>query len=144
MPRIDYRTERAQRQHTQKTTNRSGGQQISGVYALLLEQERTYGGEPDPRWAYTKSGQRGDPYPAHWRGKASLLADLEAGRPVQVDFNRLSRLLEKAGAIGQVVMPQQPERRVERFLWAVWRDRSVVGLLVDADDLVVLLHRHDA
>ncbi|ORB84672.1 hypothetical protein B1987_13680 [Mycobacterium kansasii] len=60
---------------------------------------------------------------------------------MQVHWQRLERLLRKAGEIGQVVTPQQPEGRIERFVWEVWRDRAIVDLLVYSDDMVVPMRR---
>lgn len=135
MPRVDLSAKRPPRRRPERA-DRSGGVKIPGVYGLLLEQERAYGGEPDPRWAYSEAGKRGDPYPESARGPALLLPAMEAGEPVQVSDNRLSRLLRRAGSLGQFLTPQRPDGRVERLFWDVWLDRSCVGLLVHTDDTV--------
>lgn len=137
MPRIDRSAVRRERRRSSPVAKRSGGVKIPGVYALLLDQERVYGGEPDPRWAYSEAGRRGDPYPANWRGSADLLPALEAGEPVQVSDSRLSGLLRRAGSLGQFLTPQRPDGRVERLFWDAWTDRSIGGLLVHADDIVM-------
>ncbi|CAM4228858.1 hypothetical protein MB901379_03582 [Mycobacterium basiliense] len=137
MPRIDRSAVRRERRRSSPVAKRSGGLKIVGAYALLLEQERVYGGEPDPRWAYSEAGKRGDPYPESARGPALLLPAMEAGEPVQVSDSRLSALLRRAGSLGQFLTPQRPDGRVEQLFWDVWRDRSIGGLLVYSDDMVV-------
>ncbi|RFZ05430.1 hypothetical protein VIMS_04932 [Mycobacterium marinum] len=144
MPRIDHTARRARSRQQRKAAycaNRRNGVKIPGAYSLLLEQERVYGKEPDPRWWYCEAGKRGDPYPESARGPALLLPAMEAGEPVKVCSRRLSRLLTRAGELGPYVMPQQPEGRVEWFFWKVWQDRSFGVLLVHADDTVVPMRR---
>lgn len=138
MPRVDLSVDEPKRPRRARDQS-GGGVEIPSVYGLLREQERVYGGEPDPRWRYWAAGKADEPYPAELRGPAHLLADLESGRPVQVSWQRLTGLLETAGEIGPIVVPQRPDGRIERFLWGVWRDRSIVGLFVDSDDVVVPL-----
>lgn len=138
MPRIDYSAERPAR--PKRSADRRGGLKIAGAFGLLLEQERVYGGEPDPRWAYTEACRRGDLYPASRRGPADLLPDLESGSPVQVYWGRLENLLREAGELtGLVVSHSQPQQRVNEFFWDAWRNRS--SLLVYSDDVVVPVRR---
>jgi hypothetical protein len=138
VPRIDYSAERPAR--PKRSADRRGGLKIAGAYGLLLEQERMYGGEPDPRWAYTEACRRRDPYPESRRGPADLLPDLESGSPVQVDWGRLEDVLRAAGELtGLVVAANPPQQRVNRFFWDAWRNRS--SLLVYSDDVVVPVRR---
>lgn len=140
MPRVDLSAKRPPRRRPERA-DRSDGVKIPGVYGLLLEQERVYGGEPDPRWRHCEAGKRGDPYPESVRGPALLLPAMEAGEPVQVSDSRLSRLLWSAGSLGQFLTPQRPDGRVERLFWDVWKDRSIGGLLVYSDDMVAPMRR---
>lgn len=140
MPRVDHSAPRPPRRRSPDPV-RSGGLKITGAYGLLLEQERVYGGKPDPRWAYSEGCKRGDPYPASARGPALLLPQLESGDPVDVSWYRLSCLLRATGEIGEVLTPQRPAGRIERFFWDAWRDRSIGGLRVFADDTVVPFRR---
>lgn len=133
MPRVDYSGKR--RQASSDSSDRVAGAEAAGVYALLLEQERVYGGEPDPRWARTEAARGGEPYPANWRGSALLLPDLESGAPVRVSWQRLSRLFAKTDT--------HHDSDLEEFLEIARRDRSIVGLRVHADDTVVPVRRGD-
>lgn len=142
MPRIDYSAERPPTP-AKRSTDRRGGLKIPGAYGLLREQERVYGGKPNPRWAWTEACCRGDPYPTSWRGSAELLSDLDSGRPVQVDWRRLESLVRSAGQLGIVISSSPPEGRVERFFWNCWQGR-VAGVLVYSDDLVVPVKKEGA
>jgi hypothetical protein len=144
VPRIDFSVESRQRRSAPSSERRRGGVKICGVYALLREQERVYGGEPDPRWAYTEACERGDPYPANRPGSADLLPALESGAPVDVTARRVSALLAKAGELGLWLTAQRPAKAAERFFWTVWQDRSIVGLRVYSDDMVVPLRERNA
>lgn len=100
---------------------------IPGIYARLLEREREVVKTPDPRWARTEGGRRGELCAPDWLHKSPYLADLEADRPVELPVWRLGGRSE----------PDERLRRMRR------RDRSIVVWLVHPDDVVMPVRRGD-
>jgi hypothetical protein len=105
---------------------------VPGLYGRLLEHEREVVRTPDPRWAYTAEGKRGEPCPPQYLRKSYSLPALEAGEPVA-----LPSWCHHAGKPSFADLGPAIPGLNEKIRELEGRDPSIRGYMVQGDDTVV-------